>query len=63
MTKSIHTMLVATLVDEGFLEWVTPAVEIWPDFQLADPDATSTVTMRDRLSMRTGMMPHDIFTW
>ena len=59
MTKSINAMMVAALVDEGFLEWDTPAVEIWPDFQLADADATSAVTVRDLLSMRTGIMQDD----
>jgi CubicO group peptidase (beta-lactamase class C family) len=55
MTKSVSDMMVASLVDEGFLEWDTPAVEIWPDFRLSDPDATSSVTVRDLLSMRAGL--------
>ena len=59
MTKSINAMKVATLVDEGLLDWDTPAVEIWPDFQLADPDVSSIVSLRDLLSMRTGMSPDD----
>ena len=62
LTKSMNAMLVATLVDEGFLEWDTPAVEIWPDFELSDPDATAIVTVRDLLSQRTGM-EHDDSPW
>ena len=59
MTKSINAMMLASLVDDGFLEWDTLATEIWPDFQLADPHATSTVTVRDLLSQRTGMSRED----
>ena len=55
MTKGVTNMLVASLVDEGFLDWDTPAVEIWPDFQLANADANADVTVRDLLSMQAGL--------
>ena len=59
MTKSINAMMLASLVDKGFFEWDTPVVEIWPDFQLAHPDSTLAVTVRDLLSMRSGMRQDD----
>jgi CubicO group peptidase (beta-lactamase class C family) len=59
MTKSVSDMLVAALVDEGHLDWDDRAVEILPSFQLADPDATSRVTVRDLLSMRAGLREGD----
>lgn len=55
MTKSVSDMLIAVLVDEGFLNWDTLAVEIWPDFQLSNPDVAADVTVRDLLSMRSGL--------
>ena len=45
-----HTGYTAVWQAKGF--YSTPPLEIWPDFQLADPDATSTVTVRDLLSQR-----------
>ena len=59
MTKSINAMMLASLVDDGFFEWDTPAIEIWPDFQLSHPDSTLAVTVRDLLSMQTGMRRDD----
>jgi CubicO group peptidase (beta-lactamase class C family) len=55
MTKSVVDMMVASLVADGTLTWDTRAVDIWPDFQLADPKATASVTVRDLLSMRAGL--------
>lgn len=53
--KSMTALLVATLVDEGLLDWDTPLVEVWPDFELSDPASTDTVTMRHLLSMTSGL--------
>lgn len=53
--KSMTALLVATLVDEGALDWNTPAIEIDPDFALADDEATETVTFRHLLSMTSGI--------
>lgn len=53
--KSLTALLVAILVDEGVLAWDTPAVEIDPDFALADEDATETVTISHLLSMTSGI--------
>ncbi|MGB0383428.1 MAG: serine hydrolase domain-containing protein [Ardenticatenaceae bacterium] len=53
--KSMTAMMIATLVDEGLLEWDTPVVEIYPDFELSDAEATQLVTIRHLLSMRSGI--------
>lgn len=55
MTKSVTDLMVASLVADGTLAWDTRAVDIWPDFRLADPEATASVTVRDLLSMRAGL--------
>ncbi|NOK62016.1 MAG: hypothetical protein GFH27_549321n3 [Chloroflexi bacterium AL-W] len=53
--KSITAMLIATLVDDGLLDWDTPVVDIYPDFALSDSEATRQVTIRHLLSMSSGI--------
>jgi len=53
--KSMTALLIATLVDEEILDWDTPAIEIDPEFELADADATENVTLQHLLSMRSGI--------
>ena len=38
MTKSVTDLMLASLVDGGNIEWDTRVVDIWPDFQMADPE-------------------------
>jgi hypothetical protein len=47
------------LVDEGKLAWEKPVIEYLPSFRLYGPTAAKLTTMRDLLSHRTGMAPHD----
>ena len=54
-TKSMTSMLVATQGDAGLLAWDTPVQTIYPDFQLPTPDLTSRVTVRQLMSMGTGL--------
>lgn len=53
--KSVTAMLIATLVDEGLLAWDEPVSEIIPEFELSEPTATETVTIRHLLSMSSGI--------
>lgn len=53
--KSMTAMLTAILIDEGYFDWDTPVIEIYPDFELADAEITETVTMRHLLSMQSGI--------
>jgi CubicO group peptidase (beta-lactamase class C family) len=65
VTKSMTTMMMATLVDDGRLSWDTPAVQILPSFETSDPELTPQITVRDLVSNSTGLMRRDtemIFT-
>lgn len=53
--KSMTSMMIATLVDDGILEWDTPAFEISSQFRLRDKRATRAVTIRHLLGMSSGI--------
>lgn len=48
--KSMTAMLIATLVDEGVVDWDTAVVDIYPDFPLDE-----TITLRHLLNMTSGL--------
>ncbi len=58
--KSMTSMMIGTLIDEGLLTWDTPVVDILPAFKMTDPNSSRTVTFRDLLSMRSGLPNFDI---
>ena len=60
--KSLTTTLMATLVDEGLLDWDTPVVKIVPQFKMADPDLTQRITVRNLVCACTGVPRRD-FEW
>jgi CubicO group peptidase (beta-lactamase class C family) len=62
VTKSFTSALVGTLADEGKLDLDQPVWELLPEFRLADPARTASVTVRDLLAHRTGLPRHD-FGW
>lgn len=62
ITKGFTATLLATCVDEGLLAWDRPVAEVLPDFRMADPVATETLTLRDLLAHRSGLPRHDM-TW
>jgi CubicO group peptidase (beta-lactamase class C family) len=62
ITKGFNATLLATFVDEGLLAWDRPVDEVLPDFRMADPVATESLTLRDLLAHRSGLPRHDI-TW
>lgn len=59
-TKAFTSFAVGLLVDDGALDWETPARHYLPRFELADPVATAQVTLTDMLSHRTGLPRHDL---
>jgi CubicO group peptidase (beta-lactamase class C family) len=59
-TKSLTTLLMARLVDEGVLDWDTRAVDILPGFAVADPDVTEQITMRNLVCACTGVPRRDL---
>lgn len=61
-TKSMTTLLLATLVDEGKLSWDTPVVQVMPGFKLGDPETTKQVLVRHLVCACTGL-PRQDFEW
>ncbi len=59
-TKSMTTMLMATLVDEGVMGWDTRVIDILPTFAVADPDITQTITVRNLVCACTGVPRRDL---
>ena len=60
--KTMTTMLMAALVDEGRLQWETPVVHLLPDFAVADPELTRKLTVRD-WSAFAPACPGAIWSW
>ena len=60
ITKSMTTMLMATLVDDGLMDWDTPVVEVMPTFALADPELTQKITMRNLVCACSGVPRRDL---
>jgi CubicO group peptidase (beta-lactamase class C family) len=59
-TKSMTTLMMASLVDEGLLDWDTPVIDILPDFALSDPAATPQIRVRDLVNNSSGVPRYDI---
>lgn len=57
--KSLTTLLMATLVDDGLMTWDTPAVELYPDFRVKDPELSERITMRNLVCACTGVPRRD----
>lgn len=55
ITKVWTATLVMQLVDEGLLDLDEPVVKHLPDFTVADPDLTKTLTTRQLLAHTSGM--------
>ncbi len=60
ITKSITTLLIAKLVDEGKLRWDQPVTDVLPSFALGDPEITKLATMRHTACACTGMPRQDL---
>jgi CubicO group peptidase (beta-lactamase class C family) len=60
VTKSFSSMLVATLVDAGQLDWETPLIELLPDFAVADAALTPRLTVRDAFCACSGLPRRDL---
>jgi CubicO group peptidase (beta-lactamase class C family) len=54
-TKSMSSLLVATLVDDGALAWDQLVREVWPDFRAPTDELTTTLRVRDLLGMDSGI--------
>ncbi|MBE2236312.1 MAG: beta-lactamase family protein [Caldilineaceae bacterium] len=58
--KSLTTLMMGALVDEGVMTWDTPARELYPDFRVADPALSETITMRNLVCACTGVPRRDL---
>ena len=58
-TKTMTTMLMAQLVDEGLMDWDTPVVDIMPTFAVADPEITHKITVQHLVCACTGVPRRD----
>jgi len=58
-TKTMTTLLMAQMVDDGVIDWDTPVVDILPTFEVADPDVTETITMQNMVCACTGVPRRD----
>ena len=61
-TKSMTTLLLATLVEEGKLTWETPVTNVMSDFKLGDPQTTKQVRIEHLVCACTGL-PRQDFEW
>ncbi len=59
-TKAFTTFTLATLVDEGKLEWDKPVRTFLPGFQMYDLNTSETITPRDLVTHRSGLPRHDL---
>ncbi|MBP6869279.1 beta-lactamase family protein [Candidatus Babeliales bacterium] len=59
-TKSLTTLMMAKLVDEGKFNWNTPVTKVLPTFELGDKQTTDKLLMKHTVSANTGMPRHDI---
>ena len=60
VTKSMTSTMAATVVDDGWLSWDTPLVELLPDFAVADPQLTPRLTVADAFCACTGLARRDL---
>ena len=55
--KTFTSTLVLSLVEQGLIDLDAPVTRYLPEFRLSDDGATLTVTVRDLLTMRSGLGP------
>ena len=60
ISKTMTTMMMATVVDDGKMTWDTPAQQIYPNFAVADPQLSRQVTMRNLVCACTGVPRRDL---
>jgi CubicO group peptidase (beta-lactamase class C family) len=58
--KSMTTMMMGTLVDDGILDWNTPVVDILPSFAVSDAEVTPELRVRDLVNHASGVQRWDI---
>ena len=59
-TKGMATLLLATLVDDGRLDWNRPVIDYMPDFRLGDAETTRKVLVKHLVCACTGLPRKDM---
>jgi CubicO group peptidase (beta-lactamase class C family) len=59
-TKTMTTLLMAQMVDDGAMDWETPVIEVLPTFAVADPEVTQAITMQNMVCACTGVPRRDL---
>ena len=59
-TKAMTSLMVASMVDEGLLDWDQPVAELWPDFTLSDPNRAAQLKVRHMFNMGSGLPRQDL---
>ena len=59
-TKSMATMLLADLADQGKIEWTTPVTKVYPAFRLGDDATTAATQIRHLVCACTGLPRKDL---
>lgn len=59
-TKSMTTLMISQLADQGRLSWDDKVVDIYPDFKLGDEALTAKVTLADLVCACSGIPRHDL---
>ncbi len=59
-TKSMTTLLLARLADDGKLKWEQPVTDLYPAFKLGDADTTAKVQFRHLVCACTGLPRQDM---
>jgi CubicO group peptidase (beta-lactamase class C family) len=54
-TKSMTALMIATLVEDGVIDWDTPVMDVMPAFALSNPAIAKAVTFEHTLCMCTGV--------
>jgi CubicO group peptidase (beta-lactamase class C family) len=58
--KSLTTLMMATLVDAGLMQWDQKVIDILPAFAVADPEVTRQLTVRNLVCACTGVPRRDL---
>lgn len=58
-TKPVNATLIGMLTEQQILDWDTPVQRYVPGFRLRDAVISTRVTLRDLVTMRTGLPRHD----
>ncbi|MEO7111759.1 MAG: serine hydrolase domain-containing protein, partial [Polyangiaceae bacterium] len=59
-TKSLTTLMMAELVDQGKFKWDSKVTDLMPAFALGDPTATKLITMQNTVCACAGLPRQDL---